>query len=146
MTGHPKEHSRRDFVHRILSAELKSMRISAGKVLSSADPEYLHDLRVAASRLSFALKSFRKFLGLDEHQVIGLRLKEARKIMGQARSFDILASRADQDIPDLDLSPAEIKSIRKMIRSRRAKCRRELVKMLRSAGYEDMSGKIRSLV
>lgn len=111
------------------------LRSNTKNVLRSDDPEFLHDLRVAALRISFALRSFQ---GACDPRAKAARdkLKKAREVMGEVRNYDILLRRIGK-------GPGRTHAL---LRSRRAKAREALVKMLASSWYRQMLSDTASLM
>lgn len=118
----------------VLLAQVAQIKDNTAKVLRSDKPEFLHDLRVAALRANFALKFFKKSVGKRRGKMAREKLKRSRGIMGRARDLDIVLSRA-----------GKYPRIKKALQPRKAKARRELVKMLRSSWYKSMLDDLRSL-
>lgn len=115
---------------------IAQLRSNTKNVLHSDDPDFLHDLRVAALRTSFALRSFKGAADARRTKAVRDKLKKARKVMGEARNYDILLSRVGKDF----------KHTQSLLRSRRARARDALVKMLASPWYKQMLAGATSLM
>jgi|GEM_PF-4341900 len=115
---------------------IAQLRSNTRNVLRSDDPDFLHDLRVAALRTSFALRSFKGAADARRTKAVRDKLKKARKVMGEARNYDILLSRVGKDF----------KHTQALLRSRRARARDALVKMLASSWYKQMLAGAASLM
>ncbi len=127
-----------DPVQKALAAQFVQMRLNSAKVLRGPAVEPLHDLRVAALRAGFALKFFRKLISAGNTGMLQDDLAYARKIMGKRRDLDIFSSRVEKDLQVLSISSSQKQKIRKIIRSKKAKARHDLVEMLRSSRYKGM--------
>lgn len=65
--------------------------------LAAHDIEHVHRLRVATRRAVAALKLYRELLGGKPARWMKKRLREIRRAAGDARDFDVLASRLAED-------------------------------------------------
>ncbi len=135
-----------DFFKSVLGVQLKRVRANTNKVLHSVNPEFLHDLRVEVLRTGFVLKLFRELTDIDKNKKIKDRLKYARRTMGQARKFDVLSFRTENDFKSVEIAAVKKRQIQKVIGLKRAEVRRTLVCMLRSSWYSQMLTDLGSLL
>jgi CHAD domain-containing protein len=118
---------------KIIERELELMRRGPRSSRYKADD--VHVLRVAALRTGFALKFFGRLRETGGMEKTMTRLKEARRVMGEARNFDILLTRVKRYLEDLNESPSRRKEIVGSIQSRRAASHRAYEAMLKSPRY-----------
>ena len=76
----------------ILDAALAQVRSNAPGALESADPEYLHQLRVGLRRYRSALRVFRKLLRKGPRRQLASAARAAMRPLGQARDWDVLVA------------------------------------------------------
>ena len=75
----------------IFTAALAQAGANAQGVLDSADPEYLHQMRVGLRRLRSALRAFAPLI--DNPKPLKRRLRRLMKALGPARDWTVLAQR-----------------------------------------------------
>jgi CHAD domain-containing protein len=73
----------------IIQAALAQAKANARGALDSADPEYLHQLRVGLRRYRSALRLFRDLLRRKPRRRLARRAREAMRPLGEARDWDV---------------------------------------------------------
>jgi len=121
------------------------MKALQPRVLRSHHSELVHDLRGAILRLSFALKLYRKKMTNDSINTIARRLKRARRIMGDARNLDVLASHLSHDAGNISLSLADLHAVERHVLPRCAKTHQALMVLLKSPWYRRLVRDLESL-
>ena len=125
------------FRHIALSC-LEHLQQNHGGALNSDDPEYIHQMRVAARRLRAALRLFAKVL--PEHFAEPLRapLAALMRQLGRARDLDVLL--AEIANPVLAALPNEprLPALASDITNRRYMARAQAIAMLAAPGYGRM--------
>jgi CHAD domain-containing protein len=110
--------------HNIYYALLYRIKDNSRKILSSNNPESLHDLRVNILKLEFVVKIFPEFIRMDKK--LREELKSSRQKMGKVRDLDILLSN-----PNLSDS-----NVRKHIELQRRKIRQRLIRAVKAFSYK----------
>ena len=90
--GHPT--TPQSTFQRILQHSVAQIEQNARGMLSSANPEYLHQLRVNQRRLRAGLRAFRELLPRRERKRLIGELRKLSPIFGAARDWDVLLGRA----------------------------------------------------
>jgi CHAD domain-containing protein len=85
-----------------LRAQLVEIERHDPAVRVGADPEDLHDLRVAARRSRAALRDARSLLGDEQGRVLGDELQWFGRQLGPARDLDVLVARLRAEVAELD--------------------------------------------
>ena len=124
--GHPSP-----LFQSVRRAALEQIETNARGVLSSGDPEFLHQLRVGMRRLRAALRAFGPILPRKEAKRVRNALRELSPTLGRARDWAVLAARleAARAAPAL-IERAEIK---------RAKARKKALRALASKKFAHLS-------
>ena len=86
-----------DAARRSLEARLTTVNhwLPLAAYLADQDPEHVHRLRVSTRRAVAALRLYRDCLRSKPARWLNKRLKKIRRAAGEARDFDVLASRLD---------------------------------------------------
>ena len=79
---------------RIVDHSVAQIEQNARGMLLSADPEYLHQLRVNQRRLRAALRAFRELLPRKKRKRVIGELRKLSPILGAARDWDVLLGRS----------------------------------------------------
>jgi CHAD domain-containing protein len=74
----------------VCASALEQIRLNAAGFLRSADPEFLHQLRVGMRRMRAALRAFRRVIPRREAKVVARRIKRFSAPLGAARDWDVL--------------------------------------------------------
>ncbi len=103
--------------------------------ISTDDPEYIHQMRVATRRLRAALRLFAPLLPVDFATQIVAALRDMMAVLGQARDLDVLLAEIAE--PVLHALPDEprLAALIGIITDRRFERRRAAVEFLRSPRY-----------
>ena len=112
-------------------AALEQIERNARGVLSSEDPESLHQLRVGMRRLRAALRAFRPILPEKEAKRVRDALGELSPTLGRARDWDVLLER-------LNAAHAAGQLIARAQR-KRAKARKKALRALASKKFARLS-------
>ncbi len=120
---------------RIALACLDQLQRNHPGASTSDDPEYIHQMRVAARRLRAALRLFAPLLPPDYPAPIVAALRELMGILGQARDLDVLQAEIAE--PVLQSLPDEprLAALVGVITERRFDRRRAAVDFLRSPRF-----------
>ncbi len=132
-------------VQKALVTQLGSLRLNSAKVLYGPVVEPLHDLRIAALRVSFALKFFKKFLSTGHTDRLRDKFARARRVMAQRRDWDIFSSRIKKDFQVINTSSSLKQKILEIINAQKNTAHQDLVKMLRSDRYKKMLRDLKEL-
>jgi triphosphatase len=122
----------------IAAAGLFQLSANAPGALTSDNPEFIHQMRVALRRLRSALHLFRAYLPQDLVQDGGAELQWLAQLLGQARDYDVLIT---QTLPRLLRAPtakragAAERALGAALAPRRAACLAAVRKALRSRRY-----------
>lgn len=103
--------------------------------ISTEDPEYIHQMRVATRRLRAALRLFAPLLPADFASPMVTALRDMMSVLGQARDLDVLLAEIAE--PVLHALPDEprLAALIGIITERRFERRRTAVEFLRSPRY-----------
>jgi inorganic triphosphatase YgiF len=119
----------------VIAAALEQLQSNEGGVIASADPEYLHQMRVALRRLRSALRVFRDAIDPAFAELLRVELRWLARATGPARDWDVLAT---QTLPAIlhawGESPAA-RSVRARVAVRRKVAREPLREALLSPRY-----------
>jgi CHAD domain-containing protein len=85
-----------------LRAQLAEIERHDPAVRVGADPEDLHDLRVAARRSRAALRDARSLLGDEQGRALSDELQWFGRQLGPARDLDVLVARLRAEVAELD--------------------------------------------
>ena len=108
--------------HATLAEGLAHMQANEEGVLASADPEFVHQMRVALRRVRSALRDFREVLG-PGFEASSDELRWIAGVLGAARDWDVLATFM---LPQLLASHGDAKlarRLRALVAARRGKAR-----------------------
>ena len=119
----------------VVSAALEQLQANEAGVIESADPEYLHQFRVALRRLRSALRVFRKALEPGFVEVANRELKWVATLTGPARDWDVLATHTLPAILSAWGESRSARSVRARVASRRRSARDALREALGSPRY-----------
>lgn len=123
-----------DFVKDILVAQLRAMLANSSEKELSA--ESLHNLRIAALRMRFALKFFGKFIHYRNLSKLRNELKAVRRVMGKTRDLDILSCRLEGNLKKLKMASPKERGIKNTVESMTSDSRKSLIKMIQSARFK----------
>jgi len=122
----------------IAAAGLFQLTANAPGALTSDNPEFIHQMRVALRRLRSALHLFRAYLPQDLVQEGAPELQWLAQLLGQARDYDVLIT---QTLPRILRAPAARRAgageraLAAALAPRRAACLAAVRKALRSRRY-----------
>src|SRR5207248_4355608 len=139
----------------LVAAGLAQLQANEEGLLSSGDPEFVHQARVALRRMRSALRMFRDIIGADRAKAWRDALGEAARSLGLARDWDVfvtetlpelLARRADATVARRLAARAEVQrgrareAAREAIRSREyARVVLDIARWLHEAGADAAS-------
>ena len=121
------------------------LRVQRGEILAhdpgtrlGADPESLHDMRVAVRRSRALLRAGRKLLAREPAE-LGAELKELGAVLGAVRDLDVLLERLHAEAAQLD-SPdaAAAERVLADLERERAGARRRLLQALDDPAYFEL--------
>jgi adenylate cyclase len=114
---------------------LRDMHLNHSGAISSDDPEYVHQMRVAIRRLRAALRIFKPVLPDDFVDRVVPRMRELINTLGRARDLDVLT--AEIVAPVVAALPAEpcLADISSVLTERLYRARIDAVQALSEPGY-----------
>jgi adenylate cyclase len=120
---------------RIALACLDHLQRNHAGAISTGDPEYIHQMRVATRRLRAALRLFGPLLPAGLAETLVPDLRELMGTLGQARDYDVLLAEIAQ--PVLQALPDEprLAALVGIITARGFDVRQDAVRMLASQRY-----------
>ena len=110
----------------VRDSALEQIRLNAAGFLRSADPEFLHQLRVGLRRLRAALRAFRRAIPKRASRALARKLKRFSEPLGSARDWDVLCETLARD-----------KRLGVAMQARRDAARRRARKAVRSARFAE---------
>ena len=120
----------------VLQATFAQIEANARGVAASADPEFLHQLRVGQRRLRAALRAFRAVLDKKSAKRVRRKLRKLSPILGAARDWDVLVARLEASgAPEL------------LARARRERdaARQAAIALIASPAFQDLIAAARAL-
>lgn len=119
----------------VIAAALEQLQANEAGVIASADPEYLHQMRVALRRMRSALRVFRD--AIDPALASHLRgeLRWLARATGPARDWDVLATQTLPAILHAWEESSAARSVRSRVAARRKAAREPLREALLSPRY-----------
>jgi inorganic triphosphatase YgiF len=119
----------------VLLSGLQQLQANEEGVLTTRDPEFVHQARVALRRMRSALRMFRDVIGAGLATGLRDELGEAGAALGAARDWDVFATETLPAVVKAYGDTAIARSLRARAGRRRAACREEARAALRSARY-----------
>jgi triphosphatase len=119
----------------VVAAALEQLQANEAGVIESADPEYLHQFRVALRRLRSALRVFREALEPAFVEEANRELKWIAALTGPVRDWDVLATQTFPAILSASGEPRSARSLRARVALRRRASREALREALASPRY-----------
>lgn len=120
----------------LFGASLRQAGANARGVLTSSDPEFLHQMRVGLRRLRSLLRAYRGVVSRKEARPIARALRSVVPPLGAARDWDVyclwLASEANGASPDA----AQVRAVLLRARKRRDAARRSAREMVASWTFQ----------
>lgn len=121
--------------HRIAMSCLEHLQQNHSGALTSGDPEYIHQMRVATRRLRAAVRLFSPVLPEQFSISLGAPLSALMQALGQARDLDVLLTEiVDPVLAALPNEP-RLPAIAGDITNRRYAARTEAIAMLAAPAY-----------
>jgi CHAD domain-containing protein len=130
----PRDETWRQAAARILRAQAVQMEAHLLGVLNDADPEHLHNLRVALRRSRCALQLFREDLGPERCQSLRTALGRVARPLGQVRDLDLLLARLPRALAQTGASDGE--SLAALLMEERRRRREDLLPLLLSRPFQ----------
>jgi CHAD domain-containing protein len=121
---------------KVLAAQYATMQACEETAREGADPEGVHDMRVAVRRMRAALRVADPYLGGKAVKRVRQDLREIAHALGAVRDLDVLIKNAENfrdDLPDdrqTDLAP-----LLDAWKGARKRARKQLIRLLDSADY-----------
>ena len=113
----------------VVSAGLEQLQANETGLIETADPEFVHQARVALRRMRSALRIFREAIGPERAQAWLDQLGELGTALGVARDWDVLAT---QTLPPA-LAAFGDEKVRRQVAGRAARRRRRERELAREA-------------
>lgn len=120
---------------RIAFSCLDHLQLNHAGALSSDDPEYIHQMRVAARRLRAATRLFAPMLPAGFAAAVSAPLRELMSVLGQARDLDVLLSEIAAPVSRALPDEPRLAALAGVITERGFDRRRAAVDYLRSPRY-----------
>jgi CHAD domain-containing protein len=130
---------------KVVARQTQMMRANVQGALEDVDPEYLHDLRVAARRLRSALRLFAGILGPKRSDALRLGLGWIGQVMGKVRDLDALALNLQAHARALEASGAVVDLLVAELRRQRQPARRALQAALASRRFWSLLRRLEAL-
>lgn len=130
---------------KVLARQAYKMWANSEGTILDLDPEYLHDLRVAARRARFALRLLRPFFGRERCQALRDELRWIGGLLGTVRDLDVFIDRLDHDLARCEITPETVERSMRLLHRRRDEARRELVPALESSRFRACIDGLRTL-
>ncbi len=124
-----------DAARMIVGAGIAQLQANEEGVLTSPDPEFIHQARVALRRTRSALGMFRNEIGIGRAQAWKDALGETSGALGRARDWDVLAARTLPAALEAFGDEALSRSIRGRLSYRRRVEREKAREAIRSPAY-----------
>ncbi|MDE2027801.1 MAG: CHAD domain-containing protein [Candidatus Omnitrophica bacterium] len=137
---------KRNLFNTVLKTQIEQMRRNTRKLAAGYNQDAVHDLRVAALKVDFALKFFGQTADAGKIKRLKGRIKKIRRLLGAARNLDILSSRTNKDLKKLPLTVPEIEDINTWVESLKHSSQRALSRMLESAGYKGLLDELQGCI
>ncbi len=122
--------------HRIFRGEAWRMRMNAPGAIRDLDPEFVHDLRVAARRARSASRLFDFILDPDTLQRLRDELRWIARLLGGVRDLDVLAARLETQVRMTASDTGFSRLLRERLQSKRDGALAELVPALESGRFD----------
>ena len=118
----------------VCASALEQIRLNAAGFQRSADPEFLHQLRVGLRRMRAVLRAFRQVIPRRGAKVLARRIKRFSAPLGAARDWDVLCDALGRD-----------RRLGIEVQARREAARRRARKAVRSARFAEVLGSAEAL-
>ena len=119
----------------VIAAALEQLQANEAGVVASADPEYLHQMRVALRRMRSALRVFGGAIDAEFAGHLRTELRWLARVTGPARDWDVLATQTLPAILHAWSESAAARSVRARVAVRRKAAREPLREALLSPRY-----------
>ena len=119
----------------VLQAGLEQLQANEEGVLTTRDPEFVHQARVALRRMRSALRMFRDVIGRDRATQLRDDLGQAGAALGEARDWDVFATESLPAVTRAYGDAAIARSLRARAARQRGRCREAARAALRSTRY-----------
>ncbi len=127
---------------KIVAQQTLQMRANVRGGLDDRDPEYLHDLRVAARRLRSALRLLADVMGRKRCDAIRTELRWIGRILGAVRDLDVFIVNLQAQAELLAEAGATAGLLVEEVRRQRAPAREALVAALASRRFTSLLGRL----
>jgi CHAD domain-containing protein len=119
-------------LRKALRRQTRRMRDNVAGAVAGADPEHVHDLRVATRRARFALRLAEGRRGNEQAAALRAELGWIAGLLGEARDLDVLASRLKRTFRDVEAPPAVRRAMARYFAERREEIGAQLGSALES--------------
>ena len=121
---------------KVLAAQYAAMRACEATAREGADPEGVHDMRVAVRRMRAALRVADPYLGGKAVKRVRGDLRAIAHALGAVRDLDVLIKNAENFRDDLpDDRQADLDPLLDTWKADRKRARKQLIRLLDSADY-----------
>jgi inorganic triphosphatase YgiF len=108
----------------LFAAALRQAGANARGVLTSSDPEFLHQMRVGLRRLRSLLRAYRDVVSRKEARPLARALRQVVPALGRARDWDVFCIWLAGETKRAGEEAAELRAVLARARQRRAVARR----------------------
>ncbi len=130
---------------KIVGQQALKMRANTEGTRLDLDPEYLHDLRVAARRLRSALRLLGPALGPKRAESLRLELSWIAALLGEVRDLDVFIANLEAQAVRLGESGRIALRLKAELLARRSPAREALAAALEGRRYEALLRRIQAL-
>lgn len=127
-------------LRQLIGVSLGHFRANLDGVQRSADPEYVHQLRVAVRRMRCAAHLFPRDMMYGRPRRLNASLKELSALLGAVRDPEVFLERIES-MPDV-LEPKEVARVRGLLATRVRAAREALRLYLGSAAHERFAARL----
>lgn len=114
---------------------LNHLQANEAGVIAGADPEFVHQMRVALRRLRSALRVFAPILPADRLAALIPRLRELAGMLGNARDWDVLGTETVAPVLTAFPGDARLQRLDATISARREAAQRAAVEAIAAPAY-----------
>ncbi len=123
---------------KVLAQQAYRMRANTQGTIDDSDPEFLHDLRVAARRARSALRLFSPALGPRCCESLHAEMGSVARLLGAVRDLDVFSERLSERSRRAGASQPSSEWLAAFLARRRAEAREDLVSALAAKRYQQL--------
>lgn len=123
---------------KVLAQQTYRMRANTEGTIDDLDPEFLHDLRVAARRARSALRLFAPALGQRRCESLHAEIGSIARLLGEVRDLDVFLKCLSERMERANASHESREWLAAYCARRRAEARETLVSALKAKRYQQL--------